>query len=60
VKCEQHLFQKLKDLNGGELEEKTRHYLTKDEVQAVMARRDKIVARFDELIKEKGENQVLY
>jgi hypothetical protein len=25
-----------------------------------MARRDKIVARFDELIKEKGEKQVLY
>ncbi len=60
VKCEQHLFQKLKELNGSELEEKTRHYLTKDEVQAVMARRDKIVARFDELIKEKGEKQVLY
>jgi hypothetical protein len=60
VKCEQHLFQKLKELHGAELEEKTRHYLTKDEVQAVMARRDKIVARFDELIKEKGEKQVLY
>ena len=60
VQCERHLFQKLKELNGGELEEKTRHYLTKDEVQAVMARRDKIVARFDELIKDKGENQVLY
>jgi len=60
VQCERHLFQKLKELNGGELEEKTRHYLTKDEVQAVMARRDKIVARFDELIKDKGENEVLY
>ncbi len=60
VQCERHLFQKLKELNGRELEEKTRHYLTKDEVQAVMARRDKIVARFDELIKEKGEKEVLY
>jgi hypothetical protein len=60
VQCERQLFQKLKELNGSELEEKTRHYLTKDEVQAVMARRDKIVARFDELIKEKGEKEVLY
>lgn len=60
VQCERHLFQKLKELNGSELEEKTRHYLTKDEVQAVMARRDKIVARFDELIKEKGEKEILY
>ena len=60
VQCERHLFQKLKELNGSELEEKTRHYLTKDQVQAVMARRDKIVARFDELIKEKGEKEILY
>jgi hypothetical protein len=30
------------------------------DLQAVMARRDKIVARFDELIKEKDEKAVLY
>ena len=60
VECERHLFEKLKELNGSELEEKTRHYLTKEEVQAVMARRDKIVARFDALIKEKGEKEILY
>jgi len=60
VQCERHLFEKLKELNGSELEEKTRHYLTKEEVQAVMARRDKIVARFDALIKEKGEKEILY
>src|SRR6516165_2670149 len=60
VECERHLFERLKELNGSELEEKTRHYLTKEQVQGVMARRDKIVARFQELIKEKGENEVLY
>jgi len=29
-------------------------------VNAVMARRDKIVAYFQKLISEKGENKVLY
>jgi hypothetical protein len=60
VQCDRRLFEKLKELNGNELEEKTRHYLTKDEVKAVMARRDKIVAQFQKLIQEKGENEVLY
>jgi hypothetical protein len=34
--------------------------LNKDEVKAVMARRDKIVARFQQLVSEKGEAAVLY
>ena len=42
-----------------ELAEKTKRYLTKDEVKVVMARRDEIVAQFQELISEKGENEVL-
>ena len=60
MQCEHQLFAKLKQLNGSELEERTKHYLTKEEVQALMVRRDKIVAHFDGLIKEKGEKQVLY
>ena len=47
-------------LNGNELAGETKGYLTKDEVKAVMARRDKIVAQFEKLIAEKGENEVLY
>src|SRR3984893_8785550 len=60
VRCDRHLLEKLKTLDGNELAEKTKHYLTKDEVKAVMARRDKIVAQFQKLISEKGENEVLY
>ena len=41
------------------LAEKNKHYLTKDEVKAVMTRRDKIVALFEKLISEKGEKEVL-
>jgi hypothetical protein len=60
VRCDQHLFEKLKALDGNELEQRTKHYLNKMEVKAVMQRRDKIVERFQKLIAEKGENEVLY
>ena len=60
VLCDRHLFEKLKSLDGKELQEKTKHYLTKDELKAVMQRRDKIVEQFQKLIAEKGESEVLY
>jgi hypothetical protein len=60
VRCDRQLFEKLKTLDANELAEKTKHYLTKDEVKAVMARRDKIVQQFQKLIAEKGESETLY
>ena len=60
VKCDRQLLEKLQALKADELAEKTRRYLTKDEVSGVMARRDKIVATFQSLIAEKGEKEVLY
>jgi hypothetical protein len=60
VRCDRQLLEKLKTLDGNQLAERTKHYLTKDEVKAVMARRDKIVARFQQLVSEKGEAAVLY
>jgi len=60
VRCERKLFEKLKALDEIELTGKTKHYLNKEEVKSVMARRDKIVAHFQKLISEKGENEVLY
>jgi len=60
VHCDRQLLEKLKALDANVVTEKTDHYLTKDEVKAVMARRDKIVAYFQKLIAEKGENEVLY
>ena len=47
-------------LKAEELAGKTKNYLTKDEMNGVMARRDKIVARFQTLIAEKGEKEILY
>ena len=60
AQCHRALFEKLKALNQDEVMEKTKHYLDKDEVKALMARRDKIVEQFQKLIAEKGESQVLY
>lgn len=53
-------LEKLKNLNANDLAEKTKGYLTKAEVNSVIARRDKIVATFQTLIAEKGEKEVLY
>jgi hypothetical protein len=60
VRCDRQLLDKLKTLNGDELATKTHNYLTKEQVQAVMMRRDRIVARFQDLVKTKGEMEVLY
>jgi len=58
--CDRQLLEKVKALDGNELAAKTKGYLNKDEVKAVMARRDKIVALLQKLIAEKGESEVLY
>lgn len=60
VRCDRQLLEKLKALDGNALAEKTNRYLTKDEIKAVMARRDKIVAQFQTMIAQKGESEVLY
>jgi hypothetical protein len=60
VRCDRQLLEKLKALDASAVTEKTNRYLSKDEVKAVMARRDKIVAQFQKLIAEKGDKEVLY
>src|SRR5579863_2318168 len=59
VRCNRQLLEKLKSLDVNTLTEATKHYLNKAEISAVMARRDKIVAQFQKLIAEKGEQEVL-
>jgi hypothetical protein len=60
VRCDRQLLEKLKSLDGEQLTERTKRYLTRDEVKAVLARRDKIVTRFQQLVRENGEASVLY
>lgn len=59
-RCDRRLLEKLRQLDPTELAKKTKPHLNKSEVQAVIERRDKIVAHFEQLIKEKGESEVLY
>lgn len=58
--CDRQLLEKLRKLDYDEVLEKTKSHLTKTEVKAVMARRDKILAYFEKLIAQKGEGGVLY
>jgi hypothetical protein len=58
--CDRPLLKNLRELKASDLEQSTKQYLTKDEIKGVMARRDKIIALFDDLIAKKGENAVLY
>ncbi len=60
VRCDRQLLEKLKQLDPTIVEQKTKGHLTKGEVEALMARHDKIVAHFQELIAQKGEREVLY
>ena len=60
VRCDRQLLEKLKALDANELSQKTKGFLNKEEVKGVMARRDKIVAQFQQMISEKGEKEVLY
>jgi hypothetical protein len=59
-KCARQLLEKLRKLERNELAAKTGRFLTKDEIDGVMARRDKIVAMYEDMIAKKGEKEVLY
>jgi hypothetical protein len=60
VRCSRELLQKLRALDGKELAFKAGKCLNELEIEGVMKRRDKIVALFEKLIAEKGEDSVLY
>jgi hypothetical protein len=60
VRCDRRLLHELRQLDEKELTKKTRNLLNDMEIKGVTARRDKIVAHFEKLIAQKGENAVLY
>jgi hypothetical protein len=60
VQCDRQVLAKLRQLSYDQVLDATKPYLTKNEVKALIARRDKMVAYFDKLVAQKGESQVLY
>jgi len=58
--CDRDLFAKLQQLDQDAVLKETEGFLNKEEVKAVMARRDVIVEIFKKMIEEKGEGAVLY
>jgi hypothetical protein len=58
--CDRQLLANLRQLKEADVLVNTKPHLTKDEVKALMARRDKIVTFFDKQIAQKGESAVLY
>ena len=57
---ERSLLARLRELDPAAVKEATSHCLTSFEADAVMKRRDLLVAHFDHLIKTKGAANVLY
>ena len=59
-RCERTLFEKMKELTFERISEVTKKSLTREEIEAVLARRDLIVKIFEERIAVRGENVVLF
>lgn len=58
--CERGLWKKLKALDRKALDREMKGLLRKDEVAAILKRRDKLIVRLEGLIREKGEEEILY
>lgn len=59
-RCDRQLLAQLEALSRASLRGAAGRYLTGFEIDAVLARRDLIVARYHQLIAERGEDVVLY
>ncbi|MBM3810306.1 MAG: hypothetical protein FJW20_01600 [Acidimicrobiia bacterium] len=58
VRIDNRVYEGLKKLNAGDVQREAGNYLHKGEIQAVMARRDRIIEFFDREIAAKGEAAV--
>jgi hypothetical protein len=59
-RCDRRLLARLRTLTAAEVRKAVGNQLTVFEINALIARRDRIVERFEELIAERGEDRVLY
>jgi hypothetical protein len=59
-RCDRRLLERLQSLTIDEVAGAVGEYLSRDEMKAVLARRDLIVAHVKKLVAERGEAQILY
>jgi len=59
-KCDRHLLVKMRELDKEALQQKLGSYITKPEIDGLLARRDLIVKFFDDQMAQKGEAAVLF
>ena len=60
TRCDRQMLGRMRTLTRPMIEEKTKHLLSGGEIDALLARRDVIVARINQLVAERGEALVLY
>lgn len=60
TRCSKKLYQNLLGLEDKLIKSKVKKYLNKDEIDAVLERKKLIIEKIEGLIKEKGEEKVLF
>ncbi|MEN3339514.1 MAG: hypothetical protein V7647_3190 [Acidobacteriota bacterium] len=60
TRCDRQLLAALRGLKQEDVEAATKPYLSRTDVQSILARRDQIVAVFQQRVADKGEALVLY
>ena len=60
IRCSRQLLGKLRQLDAAEVARATKDHLDRGQIKALIARRDKIVAYFEQQIARKGESDILF
>ncbi len=60
IQCEQQLWNRMRALDRTTLRDRLKQYLRQFEIDAILERRDKLVAHIQQLIAERGEDRVLF
>ena len=60
MRCSRQFLETLRQLDAAEVARVTKDHLDKGQIKALMARRDKIVAYFEQQIAQKGESEILF
>jgi hypothetical protein len=60
TRCDRELLTRLQALTREQVQARTKRWLTGGEIDAMLARRDAIVAQVNKLVAERGESLVLY